>query len=132
MDLLRLFLDPEIYVPERSTDMLNVTARYEALRSKLISLQTKICNRTGRDPLLGTGFDLNPIYNARLATAAAAKVEFAGGETDASPRPKPRKNKSTFQASEPSSRYLRPHLSAILQKYTLEIVYRVAGCRVAL
>ena len=114
--------------------MPNVIARYEALRSKLISLQTKICNRTGRDPLLGTGFDLNPIYNAHLATAAAAaaKVEFAGGETDASPRPKPRKNKSTFQASEPSSRYLRPHLSAILQKCTLEIVYRVAGYRVAL
>ena len=78
--------------------------RYEALRSKLISLQTKICNRTGRDPLLGTGFDLNPIYNAHLATsssnsaAVAVKVEFAGGESQGSPKPKPRKSKSTFQA----------------------------------
>ena len=41
------------------------------MRSKLISLQTKICNRTGRNPLLGTGFDLNPIYNARLSRASA-------------------------------------------------------------
>ena len=84
--------------------------RYEALRSKLISLQTKICNRTGRDPLLGTGFDLNPIYNARLATSSsisaattAAKVEFAQGESEKSPRPKPRKSKSTFQVWFPLS-----------------------------
>lgn len=78
--------------------------RYEAMRSKLISLQTKICNRTGRNPLLGTGFDLNPIYNARLATSstssahAAAAVEFAKGESEESPKPKPRKSKSTFQS----------------------------------
>ena len=84
--------------------------RYEALRSKLISLQTKICNRTGRDPLLGTGFDLNPVYNAHLATAgsksniaianAKTMVEFAEAESseEKSPKPKPRKSKSTFQA----------------------------------
>ena len=71
------------------------------MRSKLISLQTKICNRTGRDPLLGTGFDLNPIYNAHLATSSKgcpAAVEFAKGDGSGSPRAKPRKPKSTFQA----------------------------------
>ena len=46
---------------------------------------TKICNRIGRNPLLGTGFDLNPIYNAASAV-------------EESPKPKPRKSKSTFQS----------------------------------
>lgn len=77
-------------------------AKYETMRKKLIGLQIKICNKTGRDPLVGTGFYLNPIYNAKLATSNGAVAALAAAEE--SPKPKPRKsktssaNKNTFQS----------------------------------
>ncbi len=76
---------------------------YEALRERLIDLQIKLLSRTGIDPLLGTGYDNNPVFRPELAqlkrpTADLLGLNGAPAPTSA-PKPKPRKSKqSTFQS----------------------------------
>ena len=43
-------------------------SRYEFYRERLMTLQIRLMNRTGKDPLLGTGFENNPNFNSKLRT----------------------------------------------------------------
>ena len=69
---------------------------YEHLRQKLIGLQIRILNKSGKDPLIGTGFEKNPIYNTSLPITRRSAPPPPTTATD--PRPKPRKAKSTFRS----------------------------------
>ena len=73
--------------------------RYEVLRTRLLNLQIKLRTRTGRDPLLGTNLDQNPIYSG--AKGNSLPVFDDPGSNSGTPRAKPRSSKSkksTFQS----------------------------------
>ncbi len=89
-------------------------ARYEAQRERLLSLQVRLLDRTGRDPLLGTVFKDNPVYDCRrrIQVARSALPEFATGRETTSPRARPRSNKGAVKSS------FQSHLVESWEKHT--------------
>lgn len=75
------------------------TARYDRLREKLVHLQIKIRNRSGQDPLKGTGFEYNPLFFTSLPSQVMVP-NFCQEDQGQSPKAKPRKAKikSNFQS----------------------------------
>lgn len=74
-------------------------ASYQGLRERLVNLQIKLREKTGQDPLRGTGFQHNQLFDIQ----AACKTEFAPAaalDVASPPKPKPRKPKpkTTFQS----------------------------------
>ena len=84
------------------------SASYQGLRDRLLNLQIKLREKTGCDPLLGTGFEQNPLFSSLMAKKQESiLVEFAppsgSGSGGSPPKPKPRskaagKSKSSFQS----------------------------------
>ncbi|TRY74688.1 hypothetical protein TCAL_08375 [Tigriopus californicus] len=76
------------------------TARYDRLREKLVHLQIKIRNRTGKDPLMGTGFEYNHLFTTSLPSQVIVPNFFSEEGQGQSPKAKPRKAKikSNFQS----------------------------------
>lgn len=66
---------------------------YEVLRNQLLELQIKILNKTGKDPLRGTGFENNPKFCLKPDKEDIDGVIEALDLLPNPPKPKPRKNK---------------------------------------